>query len=331
MGGNLFKLGRLPKAQYLFLEQQIRQYLDGKLGQNYYRIPRYYAQKADFGDMDIIVSLEKIGDNWQQIRAEIGQDLGITQQKSTGAVFSTVYQNFQVDFFTTSAQYFESTYNYLSFNDLGNLIGKIFRRFNLKYGETGLQYVFRREDSHYKNDILITTDFQKICAFLGLDYQHWVAGFDSLPEMFAWVIASPYFSVKPYQEELAGGMEKRLDRRTTIEKFVNYLADNQIVTVYDYLENKAEYLPMIASFFPEADLLTKIATEKAREKTVKLIQEKFNGNLLMEWIPSISGRELGQLINDFKIQFVDFEAFILNSQPEDIKQQVLDFYQQLPQ
>ncbi|MCU0446134.1 MAG: hypothetical protein MUE85_14600 [Microscillaceae bacterium] len=330
MGGNLFKLGRLPKTQYLRLESQIRQYLDHKLGQEYYRIPRYYAQKPDFGDMDIIVSLAQIGANWQQTRLEIVQDLGISQYKASGAVFSTVYQRFQVDYFPIAPEYFESTYNYLSFNDLGNLIGKIFRRFNLKYGETGLQYVFRRQDSHYKQEILISTDFAQICAFLGLDYAQWLQGFENLSDMFDWVIASPYFSVKPYQDELAGEMEKRLDRRTTIQKFNQYLLDNQIVKDYSYLENKDDYLPWIADFFPEAQLLPKIAQEKIREQTTLAIQAKFNGNLLMAWLPQLSGKALGTFIQDFKSQFADFEAFVLATDPDEIKRQVVAFAQKLP-
>jgi predicted thioredoxin/glutaredoxin len=159
-----------------------------------------------------------------------------------------------------------------------------------------------------------------------LDYKHWLLGFATLPELFEWVMASPYFSVKPYQEELAGAMEKRLDRRSTIQKFADYLLDNQILTSYEYLENKEDYLPIIDSFFPEADLLAQIAAEKAQEETVKRLQEKFNGNLLMEWLPGISGKELGQFIQDFKRQFVDFEAFVLNHKAQEVKQQVLDFY-----
>jgi hypothetical protein len=325
MGGNLFKLGRLPKAQYLEIEQEIRSYLQQKIGAENFHIPRYYADKPDFGDMDIIVSLAEIGQNWGKIKKDLINDLGISQFKSNGAVFSTVYKNFQVDYFTAEAEYFEAKYNYLSFNDLSNLIGKIYHRFGLKYGENGLLYVFRRDDTHYKKEIKISTDFRKICAFLHLDYASWEVGFKNLPQMFDWVIKSPFFSVKPYQEELSGGMEKREERRTTVQKFINYLAENQIVKSYHYLENKAEYLPMIHSFFPEADLLNKISEEENLEKIASQIQKKFNGNLIMEWIPGLSGKELGRFILDFKSQFIDFEDFILKSSLVEIKERVIKF------
>ena len=108
MGGNLFKLGRLPKAEYLEVENDLREYLDQKLG-DLYRIPRYYRHKSDFGDVDIIVSAAAIQSTWQDLRMELIRDLGIQQHKSLGSVFSTVYQNFQVDFFYREHRYFDST------------------------------------------------------------------------------------------------------------------------------------------------------------------------------------------------------------------------------
>jgi hypothetical protein len=55
MGGKLFNLPRMPRDPYLDVEVSVRRYLDGKLpGQ--YRIPRYYGDKPDFGDMDVLVA-----------------------------------------------------------------------------------------------------------------------------------------------------------------------------------------------------------------------------------------------------------------------------------
>lgn len=49
MGGNLFNLPRLPRADYLERENELRVYLEQKLGAGF-RIPRFYASKPDFGD-----------------------------------------------------------------------------------------------------------------------------------------------------------------------------------------------------------------------------------------------------------------------------------------
>ena len=112
MGGNLFKLGRLPRAEYLSLENELRAYLDQKLGE-FYRIPRYYGDKADFGDADIIVS--DAVEDWKKTGREILNDLQITEFKTIGHVLSTVYRRFQVDYFLVPAEYFEAVYNFFCF------------------------------------------------------------------------------------------------------------------------------------------------------------------------------------------------------------------------
>jgi hypothetical protein len=321
MGGNLFKLGRLPRNDYFKIEREVSQYLDKKLG-DFYRIPRYYGDKPDFGDLDIIVS--SAAENWEQIRLQIIKDLEITQHKSIGHVFSTVYQNFQVDYFVIPAQHFESTYNFFCFNDLGNLLGKICRRFNLKYGEQGLAYVFRRNDENYKKDIILTKDFAKICEFLRVDFEKWDAGFANLEEMFEWAIASPYFSVEPYLKP-SKSLENRAKDRRTIQKFIEYLQEKKLNKTFQYLENRDDYLPWLAENFPEANLPEKIATEKELENRENQIKAKFNGKILMKLLPHLEGKRLGEFIVSFKKSFDDFEQFILENSEEEINRQILDF------
>ena len=54
MGGNYFNLGRLPREEYLEIEADIRSFLDKRYGKGKYRIPRYYEEKSDFGDLDVL-------------------------------------------------------------------------------------------------------------------------------------------------------------------------------------------------------------------------------------------------------------------------------------
>ena len=327
MGGNLFKLGRLPKAEYLAIEKELRVYLDKKFG-TLYRIPRYFQSKADFGDVDIILSTQVLNDKtWLELKEEIIQDLQILKYQSTGTLFSTVYRNFQVDYFIRSHQYFESTYAFLSFNDLGNLIGKICRRFNLKYGEEGLVYVFRRADQHYKKEILISLDFEKIYSFLKLDYQKWLSGFETREEMFDWIVASPYFSIQPYMK-LSTKTEKRAKERTTIKQFLIYLEKENIQKEYQYLEEKTAYVSMIDEFFPEAKLVEAIEEEKALELFFSELKAKYNGQIIMQLFPELRGKELGTFIQKFQEQFEDYEKELHGMSPEEIIDRLKFFYKQ---
>ncbi|MDJ1480149.1 hypothetical protein QNI16_06615 [Cytophagaceae bacterium YF14B1] len=323
MGGNLFKLGRLPKSDYQKVETTLKPFLDKTFG-SLYRIPRYYASKPDFGDLDIIVSSNAFEGNWEKVKANIIVDLQLKEFKSVGHVFSTNFMNFQVDYFTVGHQYFESTYNFMCFNDLGNILGKMFRRFNLKYGEEGLLYVYRRDDGHYKKDLPVSQNMEKIVGFLGLSYEQWVKGFDTLDDMFSWAIQSPYFSVKPFVEP-SKVTEQRIETRTTIQRFVQWLEEHQITKTYEYLEDRDQYLPMINEYFPESQLDEQIKREQIREEEVKIMNEKFNGNVVME-LTGLSGKELGAFIVRFKSQFNDFEDFLLQTDKSVVQNRIVELW-----
>jgi len=212
----------------------------------------------------------------------------------------------------------------MCFNDLGNILGKMFRRFNLKYGEHGLSYVFRRGDGHYKTDLPVSQDMEKILGFLKLDYSHWQYGFDTLEEMFTWVVQSPYFSVAPFFDpSVVTG--RRIENRTTIRKFVEWLKASHITQVYNYLENRDHYLPLIETYFQESNLTAQIDRELLREEELKAINEKFNGHIVMD-ITGLTGRELGSFIADFKKEFTDFAAFLQQADAADIQKAIRDFY-----
>jgi hypothetical protein len=317
MGGKLFNLPRMPRAEYLVREAAVRTYLDRKLA-GAYRIPRFYGDKADFGDMDVIVPARP---DWDVVRAEIAADLGVTAVKVVGRVYSTSCDGLQTDFFAVPARFVESTYDFMSFNDLGNLLGRICRRFNLKWGEEGLSYVFRRTtDDHYKADLPITQDFARVCGFLGLDHAAWVAGFPTLRSVHEWVIASPYFSVAPYLDDQTG---TRKDR-PTIATFVELLRERGITARPEFAD-RTSYVAMISAAFPDAHLDDQLAAEHAKEARAKALAAKFNGALVMRLRPELSGKALGEFIVAFKRSFPDFEAFLLETPAEEIERRIVAF------
>jgi hypothetical protein len=320
VGGKLFHLPRMPRDEYLVRERAIRAYLDKKLG--YYRIPRYYGDKADFGDMDVIVPTRL---DWGDLREDIARELGVTETKSVGRVFSMAYDGLQTDLFAVAEKYVESTYTFMSFNDLGNLLGRICRRFNLKWGEEGLAYVYRRgADANYSKDLPITQDFARVCTFLGLDHATWIAGFPTLLSLYDWVVTCPYFSVVPYLDEPVGTIAKRTRDRPTIQKFVDYLVERGI-SARPELGDRHAHIEHVATEFPEANLLEQLAGEREREARSAAIAAKFSGDLVMRLRPELQGKALGEFIVAFKRSVGDFEAFVLATTPDEIEQRIRAF------
>ncbi len=321
MGGNLFKLGRLPRAEYMALEAELRAWLDPTFG-DLYRIPRAYGDKPDFGDVDIVLSEAAIETDWPDLRARICESLGVERFKVDGELLSTAYKGFQVDFFLRPEDAFLSTANFLCFNDLGNLIGKIARRRGLKYGERGLEYVFRRQDGHYRSDLPMCQDIGRILTFFDLDPADWHAGFPSLDAMFEWVVRSRWFSVEPYRSQSAA-TRKRHNERSTIQRFIAYLDAHHIEKTCDYGDDSAAHLQAALDAFPEAMLAEAIARERALEARDAIVREKFSGKLVMRLAPELEGQALGAFIRRFKASFEDFEAALVEMEAEEVERAIL--------
>lgn len=320
MGGKLFHLPRMPRDAYLEREAEVRRHLDSLLGGDY-RIPRFYGDKPDFGDMDILIAARP---DWEALRGEIVRALGVTETKNAGHVYSMSYRGLQVDLFLVQPRYLDSTASFMSFNDLGNFMGRICRRFDLKYGDRGLSYVFRREGGSYKAELELTQDMARICAFLGLDHDAWEAGFPSLPALFDWVIASPWFSVAPYLDEAAGAMGPRRQERSTVARFVEYLRERG-VDRRPALGDRRAQLPAVAAAFPEIDIEGWLAAEREKEARAARIAERFSGRRVMALLPELQGQALGEFIMAFRASVPDFEAFLLESEPEEVDRRILAF------
>jgi hypothetical protein len=319
VGGNLFKLGRVPRARYLAIEAELRRYLDARFGERY-RIPRYYGSKADFGDADIILSAAVMDEGWDALKQSLVGDLGITQFKYTGSVLSTVYRDFQVDFFIVPEDELVSTYDFMSFNDLGNLLGRTYRPFNLKYGLDGLSYVFRRADGAYKRELLVSRDTERILGFLQLDFEAWRRGFETLEEMFAWILACPYLRTEPYLAPDAP-LRKRAGVRSTIRSFIAYLEAHGVERRYEHAEGRAETIARVDAFFPGANLAAAIAAEEEAERVDRRIADKLNGRVVME-VTGLAGEALGIFMRRFGERHP--RASLAEMEPEAIRRAIAD-------
>jgi hypothetical protein len=331
MGGNLLTKGkRTSRDKYLIIEKEIRNYLNTVIGQDKYRIPRYYNTKPDFGDLDVIIDNSIIRNrkiNEISFKDKIQNELELPICKFNSGILTTLYKDFQVDYFPVDKSKLPMYTHYMDYN-IGNFIGKIGRRFNLKYGMDGLTYVYRGDDNHYKREKFITNDIKKIFELFDLDYLTWKNGFNSNTDSYNWLIKSKYFSTYTYLNPKPG-TKKKAKERPEFNNFIQWLKDNNIERSFQFTSDEGKY-DLIQYYFPNINIKEFIEESDKKYKQVKLIRSKFNGNIIMELIPNLKGKSLGIFMDRYKKNITDlygnFDNFIVNSPQEIINKSIIRFY-----
>lgn len=290
-------------------------------------ILKCYENKISHGDLDLLIKVfPNANINWKHLIEIIFKPNEIF---SNGGVYSFDYQNFQIDFIPIEENKWGTAQLYGNYDPLSNIMGKTFHKFGLSYGWDGLHYKYRNLHGTNSENILLTTDARKIFDFGGYDYDRYLKGFDNLEDIFQFVINGKYFDAEMFQMENLKSLDKKRNRkRGSYHLFLNYLKDNNINKRYSFAEDKNWYLETINLCFPDVDLIKKIEALKLKDLKNKQLSDKFNGKIIMEWIPDIQGKELGNAIHGF-IEYIGadlYEGFILNGSIEEIRLNFMIFY-----
>ena len=159
MGGLALK--NTPTRRYERAEfETLTNELTATLRKTFKRVemPLFYRKKESFGDADYILSMDGFDGN---MREYITETFSPNEIFHNGNCWTFDYHQLQVDLITVSGAHFDSNYNYLSYNDLGNYIGKIAHGFGFKYGQEGLMY-----DHYFKGSnigrIIVSKNYDKI-------------------------------------------------------------------------------------------------------------------------------------------------------------------------
>ena len=296
-------------------------------------IVRCYHTKKDHGDLDLLL---KIDNNFNSLGIDINDYIlkrfNPRAINNNGGVISFDYKNFQIDIIPIKESKFDIAKIYFSYDPLGNIMGKTFHKLNLSYGWDGLTFKFRNFNGRNSQNIEISNDPRKIFGFGGYDYDRFLQGFDTLEEIMLFCINSEYFDAEMFKMENLNHIDrKRNKKRGSYNVFLKYIKDNGIDTRYEFKKNKEDYIPIINSYFPEAELIRKLDDLKENDMRNKIISQKFNGDIIMSWIPNIVGKELGRLIDRFKNSFDskdNYCEFVLNSNYQTIKDRFMETYGQ---
>lgn len=293
-----------------------------------------YHTKPDHGDLDLLI---KIDANFHNSGIDLKEYITVAfnprKIHHNGGVYSFDYQNFQIDFIPIKESKWETAKTYYSYDPLGNIMGKTFHKFGLSYGWDGLFYKFRNFNGRNSQNILLCNNAEKIFKFGGYDYERYLQGFETLEDILKFTINSKYFDAEIFQMDNLKSIDKKRNRkRGSYHVFLKYLKDNGIDTRYDFHKDKELYLPMIDEAFPEADLLGKLYKLKMEDTQNKILSQKFNGDIVMSWLPNLKGKQLGNAMGRFKTALGDeYNEFILNANYIAIEARFMEIYNDRPE
>lgn len=268
-----------------------------------------FKEKESFGDADILIEGKFLPSDWQeQIISMFSLKPEMWFKEKNSNVFSFAYRQLQVDLIVTAPDEFHTSYNYFNYNDLGNLLGRVAHAMGLKLGHDGLSYNWRVETYQFRNIILLT-DWKDILPVLGYDYSQYGKGFDTLEDIFKFVVSSPSFSKDIYLLHNRNHTSRVRDaKRKTYMDFLKWLEGYEETQAQRSLAwwhngcrketgDKRSWLPHLFHSIKGFEAIYN-SVQAEWEQAIEF-KKRFNGELVKEWT-GLSGKELGEFMRYMK-------------------------------
>lgn len=340
MGGKLFNTKRLPLNEFNIYRNHMENML--QFFGIEYKIPLYFRNKEDFGDLDVLIKKTVPTNKLLNIFRFYE-----SHYDKSEAVVSFNYKDFQVDFIKIEPENFDIAFHYYSYNDLGNLIGQLAKINHLKFGFDGLKY------NHYvngqkKGTIYVSKNIDEILTFLDLDKDKFNAGFDTIEDVFDYVIKSKYFNpyisdLEPYGFNSEGVALYRINKinrerntkRKTYQLWLEYIKKFKTGEEnYKFRDESEESLneiyDRINDFFPNIHFKDKLEKIQIEEEERNNIKKKFNGNIIIELLPDLDIKDRSSFIDSFKNEISknkEFEKYISENEQDAINKDIINYFE----
>jgi hypothetical protein len=215
---------------------------------------------------------------------------------------------FQVDLIHVDCKHLESAASYFAFNDLGNLLGRIFHRAGFKLGHKGMLYVVREEgnSSHALKEIEVTRSWKEALEFAGYDFNRWLKGFDDLEDVFRYTVSIPLANRTIFRLDETNHQARVRDRkRLTYQKFLRWVNDpaNGVPEKEEISKSdlRSQWLERAFQIFPKFKEDYEAAQHQLQKS--RAARDKFNGELVRQFT-GLDGKELGTFMSDFVQNFI---------------------------
>lgn len=292
-------------------------------------VVKCYRSKETHGDLDLLIKVDRaLHERGINLKEYVKDTFKPNAINNNNGVISFDYHNFQVDLIPMKESNWEIAQVYFSYDPLGNAMGKTFHKLNLSYGWDGLKYKYRNFNGRNSHDITISKDPRKIFEFGGFDYDRYLKGFDNIEEIFDFIISGKYFNIDIFRMENLNHIDRKRNRkRKSYHEFLNYVEEKNINKFYSFFSDKSLYLQIINQEFPEAKIFDKLAELDKKNEVNKQLHDKFNGNLVREWVTTLEGKELGHAIYNFQMYLGEnWKEVLLEMTPEQVRKKFLEFY-----
>lgn len=287
-----------------------------------------YNHKPDFGDIDIVYAVRDPSTLDRLLSDQSLLELSSTDSTQTpefirnGSVISLLYREMQLDLIRVDWSEYNFAVGYFGYNDLGNLIGKVAHQFGLKFGHRGLTLPVREPNNHVHGEIIVTLDFPLALEFLGFDVARYNQGFDTLEQIFEYVVGSKYFTKSPYAFENVNAVARIRDKkRSTYTKFLDYLETHNPPDNTTFDKPKQMWLPKIFSSFPIATQFERLLHESAYNRAVK---QKLTEAGLYECVRQLPPKQAGSVIYQFKAIYTNPVIYLMDL--FDLQQAVQQYF-----
>lgn len=283
-------------------------------------VTAHYRLKETFGDIDILVVAQP-GMDWKKyINEHFAPDSMFQNGTSSDNVhsFSFNIEQYQTDLLIVKADLYETTQFYYSCGMFGDLVGRIAMGMGAKFGVFGLEYRHHIPGTTQRiGTVNLSTDKHDIIHALGFSLERFDKGFDTVEEMFEFVISSKYFNIYYFDfDNLNAAKRAKNLRRKEYVEFLEYVKVNR-PDVFDKPALSAdEQMNWMVRSFPNAHIPERIAEFENIEQRKTEAKVKFNGKIVMERL-GLTNRELS-FLKDFAAQFEDYNNYILNTELDQI-------------